>query len=356
MKAFNMQRIGQGIGQGTHNVLTWEWTKAIAFWLIISAGTMAECVFLFASLWMTINSSVHSFVLLFLSDETTKHISELATTAYVGLPELILALAIVTVITHVRMWLYSKSLGAAIWIALYGLPTLVFLVLSAITLGCSVASTTFIMPMPLVVIRALAGFMFALTALLYHYLGLPQERDRLEKKDRLLSTMAEQNTATITSLELQSADTLAALQQKMDTLVSELRNDNQVLRASLDSANREIENLKSLLADAKSMKEQLQNAMAKSDDIALQAYSEECLNWLKGAGKSVSLDEITRFTGITKRKIGVAIDRGTLQTASRNKELILTSTLVPWLRSLQKVTISPDGRTDEFPALRLVNG
>jgi hypothetical protein len=96
--------------------------------------------------------------------------------------------------------------------------------------------------------------------------------------------------------------------------------------------------------------------MAKSDDIALQAYSEECLNWLKGAGKSVSLDEITRFTGITKRKIGVAIDRGTLQTASRNKELILTSTLVPWLRSLQKVTISPDGRTDEFPALRLVNG
>src|SRR5438105_461279 len=88
------------------SVLTWEWTKKLLYWLIISAGTMSECVFLIASLWMSINASVHPLILLVMNEDTAKHISELSTAAYVALPELILGLAFVTVIAHIRVWFY----------------------------------------------------------------------------------------------------------------------------------------------------------------------------------------------------------------------------------------------------------
>src|SRR6267154_4802332 len=107
-----------------HSILTWEWTKRLLYWLIISAGTMSECVFLLASLWMSVNSSVHSLVRLFISEPTSQHISSFATAAYVALPECILGLAFVTLISHVRVWLYNKRDRAALaWSILYGLPT-----------------------------------------------------------------------------------------------------------------------------------------------------------------------------------------------------------------------------------------
>jgi len=93
------------------------------------------------------------------------------------------------------------------------------------------------------------------------------------------------------------------------------------------------------------------NAVHKSSEDALQAYSEECLNWLRSGTKTVSLEEITRYTGHSKRKIEGAINKGYLQTASRNKELILVSSLVSWLKSVQPST----GKTEETPMLHIVN-
>src|SRR6266699_3550093 len=164
------------IARNTGNsILTWGWTKRLLHWIIISAGTMSECVFLVASLWVSINANVHAFVLLFLSEDVTKHVTELATTAYVALPECIVGLAVVVTLSHTRMVMYTpKDYRAMIWSVLYGLPTLVFLALSLITLGNAVASVTFEMPTGLVVIRALAGYLFAFTSLLYTQIGIPQ--------------------------------------------------------------------------------------------------------------------------------------------------------------------------------------
>src|ERR1700694_4747612 len=106
------------------DILTWNWTKRLLYWIVLSAGTMDECVFLVASLWVTINAAVHRFVLLFLPESTTVHLSELATVAYVGLPECILALAIVTTISHIRTFAYNRSdKRALVWSILYGVPT-----------------------------------------------------------------------------------------------------------------------------------------------------------------------------------------------------------------------------------------
>jgi hypothetical protein len=294
---------------------------------------MSELAFLVASLWMSVNASVHKFVLLFVNEQMTEHISELATTAYVALPELILALAVVTTLGHIRLWLYDrKNYTALIWAVLYGLPTLVFLVLSLVTVGCSVASITFQMPGPLVVIRALAGYMFAFTSLLYTQLGKPQERDRLTKKDVALAELAQEKDAKIAELNAETT--------RLNKIISEQK--------------AVIEEQKTALAESKNIQSELIKAAYKSTESALEAYGEECMNWLKSGVKTVSVEEITRYTGHSKRKIEGAINKGLLQLAPRNKELILTSSLVEWLKITPPTASRKD--PDTAPLLHVVNG
>ncbi len=99
------KRMARSVG---HSLITWEWTKRLLYWLIISAGTMSELAFLIASLWISINSSVHTFVLIFMPVGINENVTYLATTAYVALPELVLGLAFVTVIGHVKMFILKR--------------------------------------------------------------------------------------------------------------------------------------------------------------------------------------------------------------------------------------------------------
>lgn len=314
--------------------LTWDWTKKLLHWIIISAGTMSECVFLIASLWMSINANVHQFVLLFITEKTTTHLTELATTAYVALPECIVALAVVTTLSHIRMVLYSKDYRAIIWSVLYGLPTIVFVVLSLITLGSAVASATFQMPTPLVIVRALAGYMYAFTSLLYTQLGAPQEADRLSEKDGMLADLRRETDEKLATLEQEKTTMLADLRREMDEKVGRLEQENARLNAL-------IADQKQSLQQQKRQQEELQNAMNKASEDALQAYSLECKAWLKSGVKSVEIADIVRYTGHGKRKIENAITKGLLSTAPRNDKLILVSSLIEWLKNTPLSTTAP---------------
>ncbi len=340
------------------SLITWEWTKRLLHWLIISAGTMSELAFLVASLWMSVNASVHALVLLFISDTMAQHLTEFATAAYVALPELILGLAFVTTIGHVRLWLYSdrKDYTPLIWAGLYGLPTVIFLLLSLITLGCSVMSVNFRLPEPLIVIRALAGYWYAFTSLLYTQLGVPQEADRLRQKDTMLSQLRRKMEesiaelqrkagATIELLKQENANNLAALQKKADEQIAEGQRQIEYLTAELIKANALIESGQKELAE-------LHNANNNSDEDALQAYPQECIKWLMSGVKSVSIEAITQHTGHAKRTITNAIRTGKLQTASRNKDLILVSSLIDWLRITPPLINKDEQKTD---ALRVIN-
>ncbi len=338
-------------------IITWNWTRKLLHWTIISAGTVSECAFLIASLWMSVNSSVHGLVLLAMPEQVTRQVSELATAAYVALPECILPLATVVVISHARTWQYQRRWQhpAGIWTILFGLPTLVFLILSLITLGCSVASVDFQMPLPLVVIRALAGYMFAFVSLLYARLGIPQEKDRLKQKDDLIAALHEQHARELADMQVQHEQVLegtcqqyeaqlagqrqqyehsiAEMRQHYASELAVLRQENQHLQARIELQNREIENQKAALQETKTAHRQLLDELNKSDEAALQAYSPECIAWLKSGIKTATVEEVSRFSGHSKRKIENAIARGNLQTAPRNRELILLNSLVSWLKN-----------------------
>lgn len=304
-------------------LITWQWTKRLLHWLIISAGTASELAFLLASIWISLNASVHALVLMFINEALAAHMTELATAAYIALPEMILGLAFVTTISHIRM-AYHHDKTAWIWAIMYGLPTVIFLLLSLITLGNSVANIDYQLPAWLIVLRAIAGYWYAFTSLLYSQLGIPQEADRLQEKEAILAQVREEKAA---------------------------------LEITIRRLNEQLEEQKRLLAESKKAELALIKVMNKSSEPALQAYSEECITWLKSGIKTASVEEINRYTGISKRRIRNAITSGNLQTAPRNKELILVSSLEHWL---QKNDLSDGSRRNEepetAPMLHIVSG
>jgi hypothetical protein len=295
------------------NLIHWRWTKALLYWIILSAGTMSELAFLIASLWVTINASVHRLVLVFVPETVAFHLTELATAAYVVLPEAILCLACVTTISHLKTWFYERSLTALLWAFLYGLPTLVFLVLSLITLGFSVLSVTFTLPQPLVVVRALAGFVYAFVALLYWQLGHEQEADRLSKRD-LKNAELEKNIQRLTDL-------IARQKLEFELLIARER---EVL-------NQDLENLKAENESLKKRNHEIFSVKNEGDESALQALSPKVLAWLNTGSKTTNVEEINLVTGRSKNQILYAIKTGKLRHAPRNEKLMLKTSVKDWL-------------------------
>ncbi len=278
--------------------LTWNWTRRLLHWLIMSAGTVSELAFLLASIWVSLNASVHRLILVVMDEQTSRYVTEMASAAYVVLPELIIGLAVVTTLNHFRNWRYSKQGSCLFWTVLFGVPTCIFLLLSLVTLGSAVADAAFQLPEPLVILRAIAGYGYAFTSLLYTQIGEPMELQWLKQKDQTIAQLQAQNRALGDQLREQTAET--------------------------EQAKRQIDDLKMALT-------RVEKTVNKSSDMALQAYSAECKTWLKSGIKTASIEEITHYTGHSKRKIQAAITSGNLFRSTRNKELILISSLIQWL-------------------------
>jgi hypothetical protein len=358
------ERIGGFFKIVGHYLFTWEWTKALVYWLILSAGTASDLFFLFASLWMSINANVHDFVLTLMSEETAKYVTYLATTAYVALPIFIVGLAVVQAVGHIKMWKIG-GFWSRFWAILFGIPAVIFLVMDFITISCSVASVTFEMPMFFVILRADSAFIFAFGSLIFFFLGKPQERERLAKKDTRIDELQAEMASSLATLATEKDNFIAALRAEKDKLIADLTKEKTSMLASaaqekesllstIDAKNDEIESLKSLLSQTQKGFLELNKAVNQSEETALQAYGEECINWLNSGVKSANVLDIARYTGLTTTKIKNAFKRGELRKAPNSKDdnpLILVSSLVPWLKSL---TVS-DRKTDvDLPALHIV--
>jgi hypothetical protein len=312
-------------------LLMFSWTKIVLNWLIMVAGTMSELAFMIAALYLCINANVHKIVLLFIDEGVSQNLVNFATSAYVALPELILSLAVVTTLGHIKTYMYTKEKKALTWSLLFAAPTFIFFVLSLVTLSNAVTNTTFELPGWMVVFRADAGYMYAFASLLYLRIGKEQETDRLRKKD-----------VSYQQLLSKSRSLTSRLRTEKESITAELLAENETLTAELNQ-------LKAVLAQHKKQNDDLKNAINKSADSSLQAYSQECNEWLKLGIKTASYEEVERYTGHSKRKLTYAAINGKIQTAPRNKELILISSLIPWLKDNQPKV------TDTEPKIQIVN-
>lgn len=305
IKPVKQDRLGgfrQWMSDLLENIRTWQWTKALLYWLVISAGTMSELAFMAAALWISINASVHALILNVMSESLSRGITQFSTAAYVALPELILGLAIVTTISHFKTWRYSKDTICLAWAILYAIPTTVFLILSAITLWYSVNNASFILPPAGVSIRAMAGYWYALLSLLYWRLGQPQEKERLQKKDTLLTALTEEKEK---------------MQASYQSEIAGIRDEMASLYKQLEVA----------IAEKKSAYTQLHQ---HSED-ALQAWGENVISLLNQQDKTILIDDIARETGLHRRVFLRAIEGKEVQIKGTNKDRIWTPSLREWL-------------------------
>lgn len=367
------QAVKKGLKSLTHSIIDWTWTKALLYWIVLSAGTMSEFAFLIASLWMTLNASIHDFILVFIPEQMTEHLSDIAKAAYVGLPECILALAITTTIGHVRTWHYNRNGWALAWSILYGIPTVIFLGMSLWTIGCSVLKVNYTLPDWMVVTRALAGYSYGVTALLYWFIGKPQEKDRLQEKDDLIDQLKEKHVlfvaqlrqekdAIITQLQKQIADITIQFQQEKATSLATLGNDKdmviyrlqqatnshqetiRLLNEKLGIAHQKIENVEQekqqLLLD-------IQRKGPQETTASLEGKPEEIIEWLRSTGRpTIDLSEVSLRTNLSKRKLNYAAKHGGIRH-TKNEEIVFIDSLIPWL--CQEFSIpNPERNTDKI--------
>jgi predicted nuclease with TOPRIM domain len=188
------------------------------------------------------------------------------------------------------------------------------------------------MPAIGVIARALAGYMYAFISLLYTQLGTPQEADRLKEKDGMIETLRQR----VASLTNEMTAQAARLNAELDAQTSRLTGELNELKERFDRS--------------KKAETELQNALHKSADEALEAYGAGVIAWLNSGVKSVFIDDVTRFTGHSKRRIQNAITAKKLQTPTRGEGRVLVDSLKKWLEE----TPPPDTKTE--PALHIVNG
>jgi len=105
-------------------------------WVIRVSGYIAETALLFAVLWITGTSIAPNLVELIITANVMQYLVSLALVVLALIPEIILANAIVNAVRH---WLTvirnRRSVSAWIWAVAFTVPTVLFFILTAITLN-----------------------------------------------------------------------------------------------------------------------------------------------------------------------------------------------------------------------------
>jgi hypothetical protein len=283
--------------------LTWQWVKTFLYWLVVSAGTVSECSFLIAGIWISVNARVHPFVLQFITEKQAQSFTYLALVTFTALPEIIMPLAIVTTLGHMRTGIVTKRVIPWVWATLFGVPTLLFIVLSAWTLSASSLSIGYEVPAFFSVASTIGAYIFSISALLYWKVGRKDYADYVnELKDECV---------------------------RLNLFIIRLKDEYQVEKADLINVFTESNNeLTTRLLQHEQTVIKLSERASSLASEGLNNYPLVVKEWLDNSLSTVTLEVIARDTGHTKRKIQAA----KLRTSTRNKELYLVSSVVDWLR------------------------
>lgn len=291
--------------------LTWQWVKKFLYWLVVSAGTVSECVFLVASLWVSVNATVHPLMLKAMSQARTETLSQLAVSAFTSLPEIILGLAVVTTYGHIKFYCMHKKNSSLVWAILFGIPTFVFASLTIWTLAASALQIGYEMPPFLIATRVLAGYAYGFLSMLFVLIAQPDNADHVSSLNTDIETLKQE----IETLKTDFANQLNEVQQEA--------------KVTLEEKQTQVEQFQNLL---KTQNEQVKRLSERASSLELkdlENYPKVINELVSTEAKTVLYDDIARLTGHSKQRIAKA----KLQRHSRNKNLVMVSSLLEWLRT-----------------------
>jgi hypothetical protein len=326
------------------------YARKIASWLFVSCENLADLVSTLAFLFF-----VFRFVVQAVLPGMDKHVFDIPTIiAMLGIgfvPELLLVKTIFEFRELGRLAESGKK-GVVFWRNIYAINAFNFSVITIITVVQIIAAISSIQLYQIIDASALgyrivAVILFTVSTKLFEAEnGVGFSKDiqsltaALAEQKALFSTakkQIDQLNEVIRSLQLKEAN----LQHERDHYCQQVERKTSLL----DEKTGEIERQKSLLEEYKHQNAQLQKEAKKADDNALEAYSEECRNWLKSGIKTATVEDIARYTGHTKRKILSA----KLPVSTRNKELIVVASLISWLQNNPpSLRVTDDRETDNI--------
>src|SRR6266516_3318942 len=147
---------------------------ALARWVIRVSGYVAESALLFAVLWISATSVAPQLVELFISAQLMQRLIWLALVTLALIPEIILGNAIINAAAR---WLSvvrdRHSVMAWVWAIAFTIPTLLFLILTALTLNTLASADGNVVQASagLVGLRCFAGWSYGLLELVYTGIG-----------------------------------------------------------------------------------------------------------------------------------------------------------------------------------------
>jgi len=288
-------------------ILSWQWVKKFLYWLVVSAGTVSECIFLMASLWISVNATVHPLMLKVVSEAVSETLSQLSVASFTSLPEVIVGLAFVTTYGHIKTYCLHKKSSALTWGILFGLPTLVFMVLSLWTLGSSSLHIGYEMPPFIIATRALSGYLYGFLSMIFVLIGKPDYADLVSSKESIIFNLEE---IIVNQREKMEAE-IEQQKNKMQTIISNLTNELETVNVRLiESTNQ----TRRLVQRAESL-----------ERTGIEDYPNVISEWIEKGVKT----EVAAITGHSKRRLCKA----PFQRHNRNKDLIIVSSVIDWLKT-----------------------
>jgi hypothetical protein len=208
-------------------LFSFQWIVDLVHWMIDIGGNIAESAFLLATLFVTVEVVAHSWVTwIIYSPDVLSSINQACIITFTALPELIIFQAIAVSFDHCQLAWRTKRIDAIAWAIAFAIPTLVFLVMTVITMTSFVSfeavnKTTFQATGFMLVVRCLAGYWYGMVSMLFTKLG----------KKGYSHFFASLQT-TISSLELKVSDSKKE-KEETDKVISELQEKLSLLEQDL---------------------------------------------------------------------------------------------------------------------------
>lgn len=296
------------------------WFVNIVRQIVVTGGNIAESAFLLATLWVIVNAVAHKLLTWIMPTHIIELINYLSVIAFSALPELIIIPVTIICLTHWFEAIQRKSKVSATWALCYTIPTVVFFVMTiaAITTFVSTGGSTLVpIDGPQLVVRCLAGWMYAVVNMLFKKLGEPHYASNMQG----LKTALTQKQEEIQQLKSQFEQTLIAKQNEFEYQLSEVtyhsKNQIEHFQNLLDTQN---EHVKKLSERAFSLE---RNGLENFPKVVSELIDQDV--------KTVSVDRLSELTGISKRRINA---NKSLQRHSRNRDLIMVNSVIEWLKAM----------------------
>jgi len=188
---------------------------------------------------------------------------------------------------------------------------MVFASLTTWTLAASALQIGYTMPPVLVATRVLAGYDYGFLSMLFVLIGEPDHADYVSGLKSTIDRLSQE---------------IEGLKTAFTNELNQVRQETKVI---LEEKQREIERFQNVV---KTQNEQVLKLAEKASSLELrdvENYPKVVSELIEKQVKTVSVETIVALTGHSKRRINAA----KLQKHSRNKRLIMVSSLIEWLKT-----------------------